>query len=57
MKELGYLIAFVVGALVLYSMATAIWMLIQMAAVLLSLGAILWILSKVNTFFKKKPPE
>lgn len=57
MKELWYLIAFVVGALVLYSMATAIWMLIQMAAVLLSLGAILWILSKVNTFFKKKPPE
>lgn len=57
MKELRYLIAFVVGALFLYSMATAIWMLIQMAAVLLSLGAILWILSKVNTFFKKKPPE
>ena len=57
MKELLYLIAFVVGALVLYSMAAAIWMVIQMAAVLLSLGAILWILSKVNTFFKKKPPE
>ena len=57
MKGLGYLVAFVVGALVLYSMATAIWMLIQMAAVLLSLGAILWILSKVNTLFKKKPPE
>ena len=57
MKALGYLSAFVVGALVLYSMATAIWMLIQMAAVLLSLGAILWILSKVNTLFKKKPPE
>ena len=57
MKELRYLSAFVVGALVLYSMATAIWMLIQMAAVLLSLGAILWILSKVNNFFKKKPPE
>jgi len=57
MNALWYLIAFVVGALVLYSMATAIWMLIQMAAVLLSLGAILWILSKVNTLFKKKPPE
>lgn len=57
MKELRYLGAFVVGALVLYSMATAIWMLIQMAAVLLSLGAILWILSKVNTLFKNKPPE
>lgn len=57
MKELWYLIAFVVGALVLYSMATAIWMAIQITAVLLSLGAILWILSKVNTFFKKKPPE
>ena len=57
MKALGYLSAFVVGALVLYSMTTAIWMLIQMAAVLLSLGAILWILSKVDTLFKKKPPE
>ena len=57
MKALGYLGAFVVGALVLYSMATAIWMLIKMAAVLLSLGAILWILSEVDTFFKKKPPE
>ena len=57
MKELWYLIAFVVGALVLYSMAVAIWMVIKMAAVLLSLGAILWMLSKVNTLFKKKPPE
>ena len=57
MKGLGYLVAFVVGALVLYSMATAIWMLIQMAAVLLALGATLWILSKVDTLFKKKPPE
>ena len=57
MKALGYLVAFVVGALVLYSMATAIWMLIQMAAVLLALGATLGILSKVNTLFKKKPPE
>lgn len=57
MKGLWYLVAFVVGALVLYSMAAAIWMLIQMAAVLLALGATLWILSKVNTLFKKKPPE
>ena len=57
MKALWYLSAFVVGALVLYSMATAIWMLIQMTAVLLALGATLWILSKVNTLFKKKPPE
>ena len=57
MKELWYLIAFVVGALVLYSMVVAIWMVIKMAAVLLSLGAILWMLSKVDTLFKKKPPE
>ena len=57
MKELWYLIAFVVGALVLYSMVVAIWMVIKMAAVLLSLGAILWMLSKANTLFKKKPPE
>lgn len=57
MKELWYLVAFVVGALVLYSMAAAIWMVIQMTAVLLALGATLWILSKVNTLFKKKPPE
>ena len=57
MKGLWYLVAFVVGALVLYSMAAAIWMVIQMAAVLLALGATLWILSKVNTLFKKKPPE
>lgn len=57
MKVLWYLVAFVVGALVLYSMATAIWMFIQMAAVLLALGATLWILSKVNTLFKEKPPE
>ena len=57
MKELWYLIAFVVGALALYSMAAAIWMIIQITAVLLALGATLWILSKVNTLFKKKPPE
>lgn len=57
MKVLGYLVAFVVGALVLYSMAAAIWMVIQMIAVLLALGATLWILSKVNTLFKEKPPE
>ena len=57
MKELWYLVAFVVGALVLYSMAAAIWMVIQMTAVLLALGATLWIFSKVNTLFKKKPPE
>ena len=57
MKELWYLVAFVVGALVLYSMAAAIWMVIQMTAALLALGATLWILSKVNTLFKKKPPE
>ena len=57
MKGLWYLVAFVVGALVLYSMAAAIWMVIKMIAVLLALGATLWILSKVNTFFKKKPPE
>lgn len=57
MKELWYLVAFVVGALVLYSMAAAIWMIIQITAVLLALGATLWILSKVNTLFKKKPPE
>ena len=57
MKELWYLIVFVVGALVLYSMAAAIWMMIQITAVLLALGATLWILSKVNTLFKKKPPE
>ena len=57
MKELWYLISFVVGALVLYSMVVAIWMVIKMAAVLLSLGAILWMLSKVDTLFKKKPPE
>ena len=57
MKGLWYLAAFVVGALVLYSMAAAIWMVIQMTAVLLALGATLWILSKVNTLFKKKPPE
>ena len=57
MKELWYLVAFVVGALVLYSMAAAIWMVIQMTAVLLALGATLWILSKVNALFKKKPPE
>ena len=57
MKELWYLISFVVGALVLYSMVVAIWMVIKMAAVLLSLGAILWMLSKVDTLLKKKPPE
>ena len=57
MKGLWYLVAFVVGALVLYSMGAAIWMVIQITAVLLALGATLWILSKVNTLFKKKPPE
>ena len=57
MKELWYLVAFVVGALVLYSMAVTIWMVIKMATVLLSLGAILWMLYKANTVFKKKPPE
>ena len=57
MKQLWYLIAFVVGALVLYSMAVALWMAVKITAVLLTVGAILWILVKVNTYFTKKPPE
>lgn len=57
MKELWYLVAFVVGALVIYSMIAAIWMAVKITAILLSVGAVFWILIKVNAYFTKKPPE
>ncbi|WAW11685.1 hypothetical protein nACB1_020 [Acinetobacter phage nACB1] len=38
-------------------MAVALWMAVKITAVLLTVGAILWILVKVNMYFTKKPPE